>query len=418
MKIKCLQNQGKRMLAAVLTAVMIATPVTQTAFASSKISSLKINLDIDLVVGESLPNLEPGFTDDHGPEVKIPEDRHYTIRDIEWSNEVDEVEMGKSYGLKVTLVALDDYEFKNLYTSEKVKVRGGSFVSARLDETSNRLIVTLKTEKAEGTFSAPDELEWKSTKAQNDRFGYAAWDKVGNASYDVDLLRGGKVIHRVDSTKKTTFNFYPYMTKEGDYSFRVRAVPANKAMESYATKSEWSYSDEMYVDEDEVYSGTSQEVQKQETAEDNTPNITTPDQVGWIESRGKWFFRYPDGTYLRNSWGKIGGVWYLFHSNGEMLTGWHKRNGYYYYMNFSGAMHTGWLLENDIWYYLNPDGSLQTGWLTVNGATYYMDENGAMQTGWEEIGGQYYYFYPDGHKAVNEVIDEFYVDHNGVWHRP
>lgn len=43
-------------------------------------------------------------------------------------------------------------------------------------------------------------------------------------------------------------------------------------------------------------------------------------QVGWIERNGRWRFRYPDGTYIRDSWGKISGVWYLFDGNGDMLT--------------------------------------------------------------------------------------------------
>jgi len=81
-------------------------------------------------------------------------------------------------------------------------------------------------------------------------------------------------------------------------------------------------------------------------------------------------------------------------------------------------MLTGWLKDNNIWYYLNPNGDMATGWLTVNGLTYYLEANGAMVTGWKEVAGQYYYFYPDGHKAVNEFISGFYVDHNGVWKRP
>ena len=81
-------------------------------------------------------------------------------------------------------------------------------------------------------------------------------------------------------------------------------------------------------------------------------------------------------------------------------------------------MFTGWLLNNNIWYYLNPDGSMKTGWLTDNGKTYYLNASGAMLTGWQEVGGLYYFFHGDGHKAVNEYISGFYVDHNGVWQRP
>ena len=415
MKKRILKNRVKRILALALSTAMLSTLSLQTAFAASYIGSVSVTLDLDLVAGEGLPSLTTGYTGETGPEVKIPNNSRYEIEKVEWSKDVDEMEMGKTYNLKVTLDAQGDYEFKNTYSSSKVNVKGGTFVSARQGESSDELIVTLKTRKVEGVLDIPSDVDWQSTNSKNNKFGYATWDKVEDAAYDVDLYRDGKVVQRVDSIKKTSYNFYPYMTKEGDYSFRVRAVPSSTSMEDYATKSDWAYSDEFYLDEDDVSDGTGQ---GQEETADNTPNISNPEQVGWIASSGRWFFRYPDGTYLRDSWGKIGGVWYLFDSNGEMLTGWHNRNGHYYYMNGSGAMHTGWLLDQNVWYYLNPDGSMQTGWLTVGNQTYYMDESGAMVTGWKEVGGQFYYFYPDGHKAVNEVISGFYVDYNGIWHRP
>ena len=384
MRSTTLWNRTKRFLALALSTALISTLGVQTAFASTYISSVSITLDIDLIAGEGLPSLVPGYTGDTGAEVKIANNTRYAIENIEWSKDVDEVEMGKTYNLKVTLDALGDYEFRSSYSSSKINVKGGTFVSARCGDTNDELIVTLKTRKAEGIFDVPSDVDWRSTKIKNDKFGYASWDKVDNAAYDVDLLRNGTVVHRVDSLKKTTYNFYPYMTKKGDYTFRVRAVASSSDMEAYATKSEWAYSNELYVDEDEVSDGTGQG--QEEVVEDNTPNISNPDQVGWIASSGRWFFRYPDGTYLRDSWGKIGGVWYLFDSNGEMLTGWHNRNGHYYYMNGSGAMHTGWLLDKNIWYYLNPDGTMQTGWLMTDGQTYYMDDTGAIVTGWREVG--------------------------------
>ena len=169
----------------------------------------------------------------------------------------------------------------------------------------------------------------------------------------------------------------------------------------------------MFVDEDVVSDGSGQ---GQEETTGNTPVSTQ--QVGWVKTDGKWFFRYPDGTYLRDSWGKISDKWYLFNSNGEMLTGWQKVGDKWYYLNPDGDMKTGWFQDKNVWYYLNPDGSMAIGWINVNNVHYCMGSNGAMLTGWQEVGGQWYYFYPDGHKAVNEVISGFYVDHNGVWHRP
>lgn len=410
------RNRMSRIFALALSTALLASLGAQTALAADYINSVSITLDIDLMDGEGLPVLHDGIVGEDGPEVKISNNTRYEIAEVAWSKDVDEVEMGKAYNLKVKLDALGDYEFKSSYSSSKVTVKGGSFVSARRGDTSDELIVTVKTKKAEGIFEEPADVDWKSVNFKNAKFGHAGWDRVVDAAYDVTLLRNGSVVHRVEDLKKTTYNFYPYMTKKGDYTFRVRAVPSTTEMESYATKSEWVYSDELYVDADEVSDGTGQG--QEDVTESKTPNISNPDQVGWIKSGNKWFFRYPDGSYLRDSWGKIGGVWYLFDNSGEMLTGWHLRNDHYYYMNSSGAMYTGWLLDKNIWYYLNPDGTMQTGWLTVDGKTYYMEESGAMATGWKEVQGQYYYFYPDGHKAINEVISGFYVDHNGIWVHP
>lgn len=413
MKRMKLENMLKKGTALLLTTVLLAGMGAQTAFAATKINTVSITLSLDLDDGASLPNLTTGYANEDEAEIKIPSNNKYEITDAEWSKDVDEMEMGKTYTIKVTLDAIGDYEFKSSYSSSKVTVKGGTFVSARRN-SSDELVVTVKTREVEGTLEEPEDPRWMSEKSSSDKFGYAKWDSVDEAAYDVNLYRNDKVVHKVTDWNKTSYNFYPYMTKEGDYSFRVRAIPRNEDVEKYAEKSEWSYSDSLYVDEDEVSDGTGQGLET-----DNSSAATTnTDQVGWIANGGKWFFRYPDGTYLRDSWGKINDIWYLFGSTGEMLTGWHNVNGRYYYMNQDGAMKTGWLKENDTWYYLNADGDMRIGWLTEGDKTYYLETNGAMVTGWKEISGQFYYFYPDGHKAVNEVINGFYVDNNGIWKRP
>ena len=416
MKKMSLPNKGKRVLAMALSTALLTSFVPQTVLAADYVNTVSITLNIDLTDGGAIPEISGGYNGDADAEVTIPENKWYEMGSVEWSKEdLETAEMGESYRLRVTLTAQDDYEFRSSYSSSKIKVKGGELVSARRGDSRDELVVTLKTDKVEGILDIPEDVEWKSTNYRNSRFGYASWNKVEDAAYDVQLYRNDKSVHRVNGLKKTTYNFYPYMTKEGDYTFRVRAVPVNDSVEDYAERSEWEYSDELYVDEDEVSDGTGQDT---EDVNDDTPNISNPYQVGWIKSGNKWFFRYPDGTYLRNSWGKIDGIWYLFDNSGEMLTGWHFRNNAWYYMNGSGAMHTGWLLDQNVWYYLNPDGAMHTGWLTVNNQTYYLEPSGAMITGWRDVGGQWYYFYPDGHKAVNEVVNGFYVDRNGVWKRP
>lgn len=406
-----LMNKVRKGTALMTTAALLAASGTMTAFAdTSYIKTMTIRVDIDLKAGEDLPSLQFGTSDSSGYEVYISENTKFDIQDAEWSKDVDEVELGDTYTLKVTLDAKSGYEFKSSYNSSKVTVKGGKFVSAKRNNDDD-LVVTIRTNPAEGVLEAPEDAYWQSERSNSDKFGVAKWDSVADADYDVQLYRGEKVIHKVTELGKTSYNFYPYMTKEGDYSFRVRAVPENDDMAEYAEKSEWIYSDELYVDEDEVSDGSGQ-------GQEDTSAPASTEQVGWIKSNGKWYFRYPDGSYLRDSWGKINNKWYLFDSNGEMLTGWHSRNGKWFYMNPDGDMKTGWLLDKGVWYYLKSDGTMATGWVNVNNVSYFMNTSGAMATGWQEVGGDWYYFHPDGHKAANEVISGFYVDHNGVWHRP
>ena len=411
-----LKNMRIRKWMGVLFAAVLMTALgAQTALASTDyVKSISITLDVAPVPGEDLPALHYGYTGDTGYEVKIPSNERYEIVSAEWGSKVDEARLGGTYTIKITLETLNDYRFSSSYSSSKVTVRGGDFVSAKR-QGSGKLLVTVKTDPAKGDLEEPEEAYWSSGKYTSSKFGYADWEKVEDAAYDVYLYRGSKTIKKVTDLHTSSYNFYPYMTSEGTYTFRVRAVPADSSVSKYAKKSDWVTSDELYVDEDEVSDGSGQDKDDKNDWEDW---YDVGNQVGWIERSGRWRFRYPDGTYIRDSWGKISGVWYLFDGNGDMLTGWQLRSGIYYYMDTSGAMRTGWLLDKNVWYFLKDDGAMAVGWIQLGDKAYYLNGSGAMVTGWQTIDDQIYYFYPDGHKAVNEVIDGFYVDMNGVWKRP
>lgn len=383
------------------------------AYAASYVNSVRIALNIDLEDGEALPNLDRGYTDNEDAEVTIPSNNRYDIRSAEWTDEVDEAQIGKTYTIQIVLEALNDYEFRSSYSSSSVDIKGGTLVRVRRQD-KDRLQITVKTRPAEGTLSDPEDVRWDSTRLSSSKLGVARWDKVDNAAYDVYLCLGNRVIHRENGITGTSFDFYPYMTSAGTYTFRVRAVPKDDETDKYADPSEWIYSGDLELDKEHVSDGSSRNNAGSSTS--TTAPETT--EVGWIESNGRWYFRYPDGTYLRDSWALIGNSWYLFDSLGAMQTGWQQRNGHYYYLNDQGAMQTGWLLDGNTWYFLLDSGEMAVGWIQLGNQSYYLFENGAMATGWQEIDGQIYYLYPDGHKAVDEWISGFYVDSNGVWKRP
>lgn len=397
-----------------LTVALFLALGAQTAFAAvSYISSVSISVDVAPVPGESLSSLQTGYTSDK-VDVMIPSNEKYEISSADWSSNVNEVKLGGTYTLKVTLTPLNDYKFNSSYSSSKVTLRGCTFVSAQR-QTSGKLVVTVKTKPAKGDLEEPEDAYWESTRAGSSKFGLAKWDSVADAAYDVYLYRGSKIVQKVTDLHTTSYNFYPYMTSKGTYTFRVRSIPMNDSVSAYASKSGWRISEELTVEEDEVSDGSGQ---SQTTNNNVYPSAPMTEQVGWIADRGHWFFKYPDGSYVKDDWANIGGKWYLFDSTGVMLTGWQQKNGFHYFLDESGAMRTGWYQENGSWYYLNSNGSMALGWLPIGDKTYYLNDVGIMLTGWQVINDQTFYFYPDGHKAVNEWVDGlFYVDLNGVWKR-
>ena len=252
-------------------------------------------------------------------------------------------------------------------------------------ELGDYIEVTAQLKRVGGKLEETSNLEW------ND--GIAEWDSIDGAkSYDVKLLRNEKTVTTVNTTA-TSFNFSGYFNKEGDYTFRVRAIA------SYNNKAgEWSDdSSSYYVDEDEVgtYNGTGR----------------------WIQDNNGWWYSYSTGGYPSNCWKQINGAWYYFNTSGYCQTGWVRVDRQWYYLNGDGVMTTGWQFVGGQWYYLNGSGEMQTGWQCVGNKWYYLDSSGAMKVGWQQIGGQWYYLNGNGEMTIGwQFVGGrwYYMGGNGV----
>ena len=157
----------------------------------------------------------------------------------------------------------------------------------------------------------------------------------------------------------------------------------------------------------------------------------------WIRSGNRWWYCHRDGSYTKDDWEAIHGVWYYFDQSGWMVTGWLKKtegwyylnpstgamatgwasiNGKWYFFNSAGRMVTGWLSRSSGWYYLSDSGAMATGWQYIRNAWYYLEEgNGNMVTGWKQVGNNWYYLQPSGAMAANTWIGDYYVNGSGVW---
>ena len=190
------------------------------------------------------------------------------------------------------------------------------------------------------------------------------------------------------------------------------------------------------------------------TSSSTSTSAETPVAPTWMYSNGRWWYKHANGSYTKNGWDKIDGVWYYFDDegwmktgwvkdgkwyylseSGAMLTGWKKINNAWYHLNDSGAMETGWSQVNGSWYYLNSSGAMQTGWvkdgswyylnnsgamktgwLKDKGVWYYLQDSGAMKTGWMNVSGKWHYAYNSGALAVNTTTPDGYrVNYNGEW---
>lgn len=127
--------------------------------------------------------------------------------------------------------------------------------------------------------------------------------------------------------------------------------------------------------------------------------------VGWQHLENEWYYYDVDGSPA-NGWRAVNGKWYYMADNGKMLTGWQYVGDKWYYLDTTGdgAMQTGWLKLGDVWYYLDAadGGAMATGWKVINGNWYYLDpaNSGVMLTGWQFINNNWYYLGGAGDGAM------------------
>ena len=351
--------------------------------------------------------------------------KQYHVNTYEFINSDDGWEAGEEPKMRIYIDADEEYYFPKNLKKSNLSVSGASCTSVKISEDLETAEVTIKLNAVEGTLGAVESAWWDSGSP-----GKAKWMETEHAkAYEVKLYRGNTMVDHKDKVKGTNCNFYPYMDRQGGYTFKVRAVPADSSEAKYLTAGEWKESEEQEISRQQAE--TAPKAGKNKTTGEkspgnpsaggpasngNSPGNLNPSDFGWNTVQNKWKYRNQEGSYAANGWKLIDGKWYLFDMSGNMLTGWQHYGGKDYYLTSSGDMVTGWLEENRKWYYFSADGARASGWLMDGDDWYFLGPDGAMSAGWVKWEDKFYYMNPENGKMLrNAYADQYYIGADGVW---
>ena len=82
-------------------------------------------------------------------------------------------------------------------------------------------------------------------------------------------------------------------------------------------------------------------------------------------------------------------------------------------MKITDANSFKWSQTGSEWKVVDGSGKPATGFISYNDQTYFLDKNGIMKTGWIKSSGSWYYLNDNGTLAVDQWIDNYYVDSTG-----
>ena len=419
-------------------AAITALAVPFNAYAASETAGLTKITSIKLTV--NTPKPETGDSIEDPVDVKsdtegvIIASAYFDQDDDEWTRNDIPV-------LKVEMDAEDGYYFGSVKLTSVTGLSRISSKTVKKDGDKYHAIATIKLKKVTGKVDDPEDVSWNGT--------WAEWDDVEGATYyNVRLKRDDKRVVTI-STNDTKFDFFPWMTKTGDYTFDVKAMTGKSS-----DNSDWSdESDALDISSNDTYRGTTPSYTDFRGSSNNNNNnnyrynnysttyannngYSNPYNAGpgsmnygagpvGTNTQGNYngsMNQYPNNQYNPNaqynvnnnqynnnaqgSW-QFDGTGYKFYKGGvEVKYSWVRDGAYWYYIGQDGYMKTGWQTVNGKWYYLAPEagapmGCLRMGWQHIDNSWYYLGNDGVMQTGYQTINGKNYYFNESGIMLAN-----------------
>lgn len=308
----------------------LALPCTSMASTSTEIDSVTINIS----------SYKESYDSDVDVDVTTDSGKYYVDKvsvtyesDVDWADEEQPI-------LKVYLKADDGYTFlpevseKDLFSG--VKGRG---ISGKLSKSQLISYIILDVESDEDINVRNLDvrnLEW------DEMTGTARW--VGDAyKYQVKLYHGGRWITS-KSTENQSYDFSSYITEDGYYTYKVRAIPDS------SNEGKWKKSNHWHVTSDEAKEISSGKVDDKQKG----PGISSGTGA-WLKNKTGWRYRNADSSNTVSNWQNINDKWYYFNESGYMVTGWINWKTKWYYCGVDGAMYANTITPDG--YYVDKDGA-------------------------------------------------------------
>ncbi len=318
--------------AALMFAVPMAFAMPRTVLAEEEedaeiISGVSLTIDSSIHAGEDNSNVEV-TTDDSEYEVDYVEVRNEPKE--RWCD-------GDKPRIKITLTTdEEDYIFESGFSKNDVDLSGDEAEVTSVSRRKDKLTVSVTLAELEGDGDDGYDLEvydlmWDESD------GSAYWDGGDDTEwFEVRILRDGNALTSTLTADVALYNFAPYLTKSGNYTFKVRGVYDD------SHKGSWEESDAWQV--------------SAEAAAAISDGIPADALTGvWLHDARGWWYRNADKSYTVNNWQRIDNKWYFFDE--------------------AGYMKTGWILWNGLWYYCGTDGAMLSDATTPDG--YYVGSDGA-----------------------------------------
>ena len=313
------------------------------------------------------------------------------------------------------------------------------FTAALIGLCGNPQTISLISAYASESSAVIEDVYWKGNHT-------AQWSVIGEfMQYEIELYRSGEKIatKKIDTTSR---NFSTHMVAATDYYFRVRGQYLDGAWSNWITsedkeikESEKESKIDVPVASSTVIRGEGGPYSKKENQAKVTTETTIPQATAvsgqWINSSGRWWYQYSDGSYPSSTWVTIDNKRYHFDHEGWVTPGWINTDNSFSYCNEQGLALGGKQKIDGITYDFSSDGILKKKyaenlnldqflvtdkdgvclghWITENstGRKWFRHMNGNYTVnGWELILGQWYFFDHEGWMKTGWVQD------NGVWY--